>query len=205
MATATKKRKTSKQVIKERTRLEWILLILLLVIAYLLLASHYTWWPNQKTYNNLGTAFYAGIKSKDADKESAATPASTVQNGSGTNSSGSGSGNNANSGSTTNPASSNGGGNGTNPGTGGGSNQSPGSNTGNTNDSSILTLASKVNIGDSKETIQAQVNGVSNKCTVVVDTTILGKQEVCIYTQGNKIITVTLLNNKVISASRSGF
>jgi hypothetical protein len=44
-------------------------------------------------------------------------------------------------------------------------------------------------------------------CAVVANATAgtIGEQEVCTYTEGDKIVTVTYLNDRVVSASKSGF
>jgi hypothetical protein len=180
-----------KQVIKERTKFEWVLLILLLLLAYLLLAIRYGWWPAHNTSSDLGTAFYSTTKPapKASVDSSGAQTASTDSSGSG--------------GSTVSNGS-----NGTN-----GSNGSNGSNGGNTttpttpstSSSSIISFAAGVNTGTTKQEIEAKANGLNQSCAVIVNATVVGKQEVCTYTEGDKIVTVTYLNDRVVSASRTGF
>lgn len=72
---------------------------------------------------------------------------------------------------------------------------------------SIADFAAEVNVGTTKTQISAQANGLQEGCAVVVDANAsnVGKQEVCVYTQGDKVVTVTYLNDRVISASKSGF
>jgi hypothetical protein len=50
-------------------------------------------------------------------------------------------------------------------------------------------------------------NELGAGCAVVIDAvaSTIGKQEVCTYTEDDKIVTVTYLNDRVISASKSGF
>lgn len=164
----------SKQVIKNRTRLEWALLIALLLIAWLFLASRYSWWPLTVPDDNLGTAFY--VIKKDA--KSGASSDTAGGGGSGGNSSGGGSG------------SGSGGGN-------GGGSSSAGS--------PLLNFAAGVDTGDSKQEISGEASGVDEDCALLFDASNAGKHEVCVYTEGDKIVTVTFLNDRVISASRSGF
>jgi len=72
---------------------------------------------------------------------------------------------------------------------------------------SIANFSAGVNVGNSKEQINGQANGLGQNCAVVASATTSpgGQQEVCTYTQGDKIVTVTYLNDHVISASKSGF
>lgn len=88
-------------------------------------------------------------------------------------------------------------------GSGGGSTTTPPSSS----SSDIADFAAEVNVGTTKVEISAQANGLEEGCAVVVDANgpNVGKQEVCVYTQGDKIVTVTYLNDRVISASKSGF
>lgn len=76
-----------------------------------------------------------------------------------------------------------------------------------TSGGSIVNLAANLNAGDSLATVQAKAGGLSSSCAVVTGLTlpILGEQKVCLFSQNGKLITVTLLNNRVIGASRSGF
>lgn len=156
----------SKQVIKNRTRLEWVLLAALLLILFLWSASRYHWWPLNSQSPELGTAFYV-VKPK---------PGSPASGSDGNGSSGS--------------ASVSGG--------GGGSSSS--------SKSRLLTFAAGVNQGDSKEQTSAEGGGLDENCAVLVNApSSAGKQEVCTYKEGDKLVTVTYLNDHVVSASRSGF
>ena len=71
----------------------------------------------------------------------------------------------------------------------------------------IADFAAEVNVGATKTQISSQANGLGEGCAVVINANgpNAGKQEVCTYTQGDKIVTVTYLNDRVISASKSGF
>jgi hypothetical protein len=196
--------KRTRQLLKDRTRLEWLMLVLLLIIGYLLLASHFVWWPSHKTYADLGSAFYAGIPANaDANNNSSSTKSgSSTSNGSSTGSNG-----------TTGSTGSSGAGTGTSAGGSGGSTSGGGSGSGSgsggsgstSSGSDLIDFAGGVNTGASKQQVDAKARNLKENCAVVVKTSTAGKQEVCTYTKGNKVITVTYLNNHVISASRSGF
>ena len=123
----------------------------------------------------LGSAFYTNIAANDAD-------AANMGGSGGSNSDGSGNGGNGS-------------------GNGGGTTTPPAGSGG------IADFAVEVNVGASKAQLSSKANGLGEGCAVVVDVdaTTLGKQEVCTYTQGDKIVTVTYLNDRVISASKSGF
>ncbi|HSW66768.1 MAG TPA: hypothetical protein VLI54_06545 [Bacillota bacterium] len=171
--------------VREEKHVLWFLIAIILLLLWLLFAQHNGWWPYSRP--KLGTAFYTNISANTP------APASADTSGSGTGSNGSGSGS--------------GGSSGTN-----GSNGSNGSNGGTTTtppaSSSLLNLAANVNVGDSKADVGAQANNLGQNCAVIVNAatnTSLGKQEVCTYTEGDKIVTVTYLNDRVISASKSGF
>jgi len=71
--------------------------------------------------------------------------------------------------------------------------------------SPIATLSTNVNNGDTKEAVNAEATGLAQSCTVTVNSTLGGKQEVCAYSAGNKIVTVTYMNNRAVSVMRSGF
>lgn len=174
----------AKRELKNRTRLEWILLILLLLIAYLLLASRYEWWPWNTQKDNLGTAFYV-VKQNSAEDASGLST-----NGNSASSSGSGNSANGSGGSNNN---------------GGGSNNNGTNNPPSSSKSPLLTFAAGIDTGNSKQETSGQANGLNENCVVVVNSSAIGKQEVCTYTEGDKIITVTYLNDNVVSASRFGF
>lgn len=90
-------------------------------------------------------------------------------------------------------------------GTSGGS--TGGTTGGSSNTPSIATFAAGIDLGDTKTQVNGQASGLGQGCSIVADATAtnLGKQEVCTYTQGDKIVTVTYLNDRVIGASKSGF
>lgn len=179
MAKSTAK---SKKFLQRRTKLEQILLaIILLLILLLLLAASFQWWPFNSPYGgyNLGTAFYTAAPSTEAT-----TAGSSGSNGSSGNTGSSGSnGSNGTSGTTPAPA------------------PSPAPAT----SSAILTFASGVNTGNTKEETSGQGSGLDEHCGLLVNSSSAGKQEVCTYTEGDKVVTVTYLNDRVVSASRSGF
>lgn len=116
---------------------------------------------------------------------------------------------NGNASSDTNSGTSNNGGNGSSSGgssTGGGSNSGGGTTTPSSDDS-IADLAADINVGDTKTSISGQANNLGEHCAVIVNAVAqtVGKQEVCTYSQGDKIVTVTYLNDRVVSASKTGF
>jgi cytoskeletal protein RodZ len=74
-----------------------------------------------------------------------------------------------------------------------------------TSSSSILDFSLTVNNGDTKEEVSGQASGLTQNCTLTVNSTTAGKQEVCTYSDGSKIVTVTYLNDQVVNVSRSGF
>jgi hypothetical protein len=98
------------------------------------------------------------------------------------------------------------GGSGNDDGSGGGGTTTPPPSSGSGSDP-ILDFAAGVNVGTSKTELSGQATGLNENCAVVVDANAqtVGKQEVCTYSQGDKIVTVTYLNDRVISASKSGF
>lgn len=151
------------------------------------MAQHWGWWPYHRA--PLGSAFYTNISANTPEPASASTSgdAGDVSDNSGGTASSSGS----DSGSGGSSTGGSGGGSG-----GGGSSTDP-----------ILNFAADVNVGSTKEQINGQASGLGQNCAVVVSavTTGAGKQEVCTYTDGDKIVTVTYLNGQVISASKSGF
>lgn len=174
----------TKRLIRDRTRLEIVLIILLIIVIYLLLAALKDWWPSNTHNPHLGTAFYSSEQAID-DGNARAVPNTDKTNTGGSN--GGGSGNTG--GGSNNGGGSGGGGNG-----GGTSSSSP-----------LLDFAANVDTGNSKQEISGQANGLNESCAVVAKATTAGKQEVCVYTEGDKVVTVTYLNDRVISASRSGF
>jgi hypothetical protein len=90
-------------------------------------------------------------------------------------------------------------GSGSNGGSGGGSTPSG------SGSSALLTFSAGVNSGDTKEEVSGSAGGLNESCALLVQSSTAGKQEVCTYTEGDKVVTVTFLNDNVVSASRSGF
>jgi len=171
--------------------LQTVIIILLLIIIWLLLGSAFKWWPWNTSGVPLGSAFYSN--SQPAKDSNSTDDSDSNSEGDGSGSGGTG---------TPGPAGSNGtnGANGSN-GTNGTNNGGGSTNT----TSALITFAGGVNTGDSKQEVSGSAGGLNENCTVIVNTTAAGKQEVCTYTEGDKIVTVTYLNDRVISASRSGF
>ena len=73
-----------------------------------------------------------------------------------------------------------------------------------TTTSPILTFSTTVNTGDTKEQVDVKAGSIGKSCTVTAATTTVGKQEVCVYTEGSKVVTVTYLNDKVVNVTRTG-
>ena len=161
---------------REEKHILWFLVALILLLLYLLMAQYKGWWPY--SHPKLGSAFYTNISAAEGSQAGADM--------SGSGSSGGGSG---------------GGQQGGGSGGGGGGGSSAGSG-------GILGFAATIDTGDTKGQVSGQATGLGQNCAVVVSAntnTSTGKQEVCTYTQGDKIVTVTYLNDRVISASKSGF
>ncbi len=190
-------REKKRGIIREERHVLYLLVAIILVLLYLLLAQHYSWWPYSRP--KLGTAFYTNVSAQTA------MPESSTSTGSDDGSSSS----NGNASSDTNSGTSNNGGNGSSSGgssTGGGSNSGGGTTTPSSDDS-IADLAADINVGDTKTSISGQANNLGEHCAVIVNAVAqtVGKQEVCTYSQGDKIVTVTYLNDRVVSASKTGF
>lgn len=190
-------REKKRGIIREERHVLYLLVAIILVLLYLLLAQHYSWWPYSRP--KLGTAFYTNVSAQTA------MPESSTSTGSDDGSSSS----NGNASSDTNSGTSNNGGNGSSSGgssTGGGSNSGGGTTTPSSDDS-IADLAADINVGDAKTSISGQANNLGEHCAVIVNAVAqtVGKQEVCTYSQGDKIVTVTYLNDRVVSASKTGF
>jgi hypothetical protein len=181
--------------VREEKHLLWFLLALILLLLWLLFAQHNGWWPYSRP--TLGSAFYTNIGSgKPIPENKDSSNTSGSENGSNNNGGNSGS-------SGTNGTNGTNGSNGSN-----GSNGGGGTTTPPTSSSSLLDFATKVNVGDSKTEVSGQANNLGENCAVIVNAqtqTSLGKQEVCTYTEGDKIVTVTYFNDQVVSASKSGF
>jgi cytoskeletal protein RodZ len=191
-------REKKRGIIREERHVLYLLVAIILVLLYLLLAQHYSWWPYSRP--KLGTAFYTNVSAQTAMPESSTSTSS--DNGSsssdGNTSSGSNSGTSSNSGSGNSGSSTIGGGS-----TGG----SGTTTTTPSSDDSIADFAAGINVGNTKTSVSGQANNLGEHCAVIVNahTQTVGKQEVCTYSQGNKIVTVTYLNDRVVSASKTGF
>jgi hypothetical protein len=100
-----------------------------------------------------------------------------------------------------------GGGSGTGSGGGSGGGSGNGGSGGGSGSSSsaLLNFSAGVNNGDTKEQVSGEGQGLNENCALLVQSSSAGKQEVCTYTEGDKVVTVTFLNDRVVSASRSGF
>lgn len=190
MAKAATKSKLKHQ-LHHRTMLEWVLFVLLLLLAIAFLISRTDWWfwPEDK---NLGTAFSTSRKVA-ANPSAAATLGSAGSSGSSTTGTASRSNTSTtnSTSTTTSSTTANGSGSGGSGGnSGGGSSSSP-----------LLDLSAGLNTGDSKQSVELRLNGLNGNCTVVANTPLVGQQQVCIYIQNGVTLTVTYLNDRVLSAS----
>jgi cytoskeletal protein RodZ len=70
--------------------------------------------------------------------------------------------------------------------------------------SPILGLSAGVENGDTKANVEANSTGVSQTCTVTANTVAAGKTEICTYSEGDKVVTVTYFNDRVVNVNRSG-
>lgn len=166
-------------VVREEKHVLGLLVAAILILLYLLLAQHNGWWPYMRPH--LGSAFYTNVsKGTTAPSSSSSNTSSSSSSSGGSSTSGVSTATGSDSGGSTSVSS------GTNP---------------------IASFAAGVNVGDSHSQISSEANGLSQNCAVVVGATTqgAGKQQVCTYTEGDKIVTVTYLNDRVISASKSGF
>jgi hypothetical protein len=171
---------------------------IILLLLFLILAQLFGWWPYHK--DRLGTAFYSAtdtvlpLKETTGDDATSNSAAQSTDDSSSSAGTSSASGSNGTNGS--NGASGNDGSNGSN---GGGSTT--------TDDNALVDLAANIDMGDTFADISAKSSGLSPNCAALADisATIAGTQKVCVYTQGDKLVTVTYLNDKVISASKTGF
>ena len=71
--------------------------------------------------------------------------------------------------------------------------------------SDIFNLYGSLISGQTKDQVAAQAGGIKPNCTVANTQTTAGKQEVCTYTEGSRIVTVTYLNDRVVSIAKTGF
>ncbi|SRR5258708_26274079 len=71
----------------------------------------------------------------------------------------------------------------------------------------IFNLYGSVHQGETKSDVSASSGGLSPNCVVTATSTSNpgGKQEVCTYTQGDRVVTITYLDNNVAAVSKSGF
>jgi len=191
------KREKKRGILREERHVLWLLIAIIIFLLYLLLAQYNNWWPYARP--KLGSAFYTNVSAIETPAKST-TDSSTSSDSSDTNSNGSSStGSGSTGGGSNSDGSSNTGGGSTGGGNTGGGSTTPAD--------SLVDLAANINVGDTKTEIGAQAKNLGENCAVILDAKLqtLGKQEVCTYTQGDKIITVTYLNDRVISASKSGF
>lgn len=181
--------------IREEKHVLGLLVAIILVLLFLLFAQHFGWWPYSRP--KLGTAFYTNVSATTPAKTSTGSTAAT----------GSSSGSSAGSGSTTTTGST--GGSTTSGTTGSGGGSTTGGSSGSSSTQPIASFAAGVDVGNTAAQTSAQATGLSQNCSIVANVGIsdanLGQQQVCVYTQGDKIVTVTYLNGRVISASKSGF
>lgn len=183
-ATTKKEEERNKRIIL----IALIVLFLIFLLGWWMAANHWgPWATNDKDGTNQGTG------------SNTSGGGSTDQNiGSGTNNSASGGTNTG-----TNGANGSSGTNGSN-----GSNGSNGTNTTTPpaeNTDAIISLSGNVNNGDTKDDVTAKAGGTNQTCTVTANSTTAGKQEVCTYSQGSKVVTVTYLNDRAVAVNRSGF
>lgn len=182
-----------KQLLHNRTALEWILFVLLLLLAIAFLVSRSDWWmwPDD---NKLGTAFDTSRKVAAQNADSIA-PLGTA----GTTGTNSGAGAATRTGSTTTTTNNGGGGS-------GGDGNGGGSGGGDSSNAPLFALAAGINTGDSLADINARVavNGLSQNCVDVAELPLIGTQKVCVYTKDGLTVTVTYLNDRVLNAALSG-
>ncbi len=170
-------REKNKGKVREEKHVLWLLVAIILLLLYLLFAQHAGWWPYSRP--KLGSAFYTNVAAGTTSPAKASTSGG-ANSGSGSGSS-TGSDTNTGDGTSTPPASSGSG--------------------------SIADFAANLNVGNTKSQVSGTANNLGQGCAVLLDANAqtAGKQEVCTYSQGDKIVTVTYLNDRVISASKSGF
>lgn len=189
-------REKKRGIIREERHVLYLLVAIILVLLYLLFAQHYSWWPYSRP--KLGTAFYTNVSAQAPVPESSGSTSSDDGSSSsnGNTSSGTNSSTNGTSGSGNSGGSSSSGG-----GSNGGGTATP------STDDSIADFAADINVGNTKTSVSGQANNLGEHCAVIVSAVAqtIGKQEVCTYSQGDKIVTVTYLNDRVVSASKTGF
>jgi len=190
------KREKKRGILREERHVLYLLIAIILLLFYLLLAQYNNWWPYARP--KLGSAFYTNVSTIETPVTS--TTDTSTDNGNSDDANNNNGTDNTGSGSTSGGSSNSGGSN-----TSGGSNGGGGTAT--TPANTIADLAATIDVGSTKTEIGAQAQNLGENCAVILDAKVqtLGKQEVCTYSQGDKIITVTYLNDRVISASKSGF
>ena len=173
-----------RNLLHRKNALQVIIIVLLIIIILLLLAMGFKWWPWNKEDTKLGTAFYTVAQMDKAETVSEADTSgsgSTGGNNSGANGSNGAAGTNGTNGTnTTTPAPV----------------AAP---------SRLIDFAGGINTGNTKQSVSGSSNGLNESCILNASATSVGKQEVCTYTEGDKVVTVTYLNDRVVSASRTGF
>lgn len=184
-------RERKRGIMREEKHILWLLIAVILLLLYLLLAQNKGWWPYASP--KLGTAFYTNLHAQTPAKSEKGNGESKASE-SGTNS---GESNTVNNYTNTGPGNNTG----TTP------TPTPPTPTPSTGTRPLVDLAAVIDVGNTKTSISSQANGLNEHCAVVVSAIAqtVGKQEVCTYSQGDKFVTVTYLNDRVISASKSGF
>lgn len=201
-------KKPSKKVTKNKnlTRREMVMGAVIAVLLFLFLwmwfAARNGWWPSNNSRSRLNAAQVREI----ADEASEDTPAAATQLDATNNTTPRA----GNSNTSTTPSGGTSSSGNSSSGTGGGGGGSGGGNNGGTTtpsnpDAGFLTFSANMAAGQTKNQLTAMVGNLSQSCTLSLDTGLLGKQEICVYRQGTKIITVTLLNDRIISIARTGF
>lgn len=79
------------------------------------------------------------------------------------------------------------------------------SSTTTTTNPDISTFFASVNNGDTHAQVSGQASGLNQACTATVTSTTAGDQTICVYSQGDKVVTVTYLNDREVNVSKSGF
>lgn len=182
-----------------------IIAVLVLFLLWWWLAARYNWWPmNNRKSQSLTASQVEKIENQDGSQ-----PEATGTNGGGTGGNNGNNGGRGSGGSSGTPGSpgtpgtpGTPGNNGTNGNDGGGDDTPP-----NTTDPGFLSFSAGLGAGENKTQLDVASAGVLNKTCTVLSTGLLGlgKQEVCVFKDGTKILTVTLLNDQIVSVARTGF
>lgn len=72
---------------------------------------------------------------------------------------------------------------------------------GSTTTSDIFMLYGQIISGQTIDQVAALAGSLKPSCTTISST----NAKICVYTQGDKVVTVTYLDNQVVSVSKSGF